>query len=109
MPKITSPPIPYRRASRAPTQNCRPATPCSRRIRSTPTPSPDYPAIPTAITRRESDLLAELTTMRWVLEIGSAWGYSTVWMALNGAHVVAVDPHTWADTRYGFEANLRRY
>ena len=70
---------------------------------------PNYPDIPTAITRRESDLLAELTAGKTVLEIGSYLGYSTVWMALNGARVDAVDDHKWMDSRLTFEDNLRRF
>jgi predicted O-methyltransferase YrrM len=69
----------------------------------------NYPDIPTAITRRESNLIADLTAGKHVLEIGSYLGYSTVWMALNGATVVAVDPHEWMDSRLEYEANLRRY
>ena len=69
----------------------------------------NYPNIPTAITRRESNLIAELTAGKHVLEIGSYLGYSTVWMALNGAWVTAVDPHEWMDTRLAFEENLTRY
>jgi len=70
---------------------------------------PAYPNIPTAITRRESDLLAELTAGKCVLEIGSYLGYSTVWMALNGAEVHAVDPHEWLDSGPEFIANVQRY
>ena len=71
---------------------------------------PPYPDIPScAISRKESDLLADLTTGGRVLEIGSWLGYSTVWMALNGAVVVAVDPHEWQDTKAAFRVTLRRY
>ena len=70
---------------------------------------PDYPNIPTAITRRESDLLAELTAGKRVLEIGSYLGYSTVWMALNRARVVAVDDHEWMGSWSEYQDNLRRY
>lgn len=72
-------------------------------------PNVPYPDIPTAVTRRESDLLAALTTGRTVLEIGSYLGYSTVWMALNGAEVHAVDPHDWLDSGPAFTANVLRY
>jgi predicted O-methyltransferase YrrM len=70
---------------------------------------PPYPDIPTAVTRRESDLLVELTAGKRVLEIGSYLGYSTVWMALNGAIVTAVDPHDWMDSWLSYRDNVRRY
>jgi predicted O-methyltransferase YrrM len=68
----------------------------------------NYPDIPTAVTRRESNLIAELTAGKVVLEIGSYLGYSTVWMALNGASVLAIDPHEWMDSRLEYEANVLR-
>ncbi len=75
-----------------------------------PADAPPYPDIESCcVDARESDLLAELTAGKTVLEIGSYLGYSTVWMALNGATVVAVDPHEWLDTRERFAANLIRY
>jgi predicted O-methyltransferase YrrM len=75
-----------------------------------PADAPPYPDIESCcVDARESDLLAELTAGKRVLEIGSYLGYSTVWMALNGATVVAVDPHEWMDTRAAYDANLRRF
>lgn len=68
-----------------------------------------YPNITTAITPAESDLLARTTAGLTVLEIGSAWGYSTVWMALHGATVTAVDHHKDLGTWDVFRANLKRY
>ena len=54
------------------------------------------PAINTSITEDETAVLQELARGRRVLEIGSAYGYSAVAMALAGAvSVDAVDPHTW--------------
>jgi predicted O-methyltransferase YrrM len=53
------------------------------------------PAISTSLTQREANALAELAAGKEVLEIGSAFGYSAVVMALAGASVYAVDPHTW--------------
>jgi predicted O-methyltransferase YrrM len=71
---------------------------------------PLYPAIPNcAISPRESDLLADLTAGGYVLEIGSWHGYSAIWMALNGARVDAVDPHTMSDTALSMAANVTRY
>jgi predicted O-methyltransferase YrrM len=53
------------------------------------------PAISTSVTE------AETAELRWhakhageVLEVGSAFGYSAIAMALMGAQVTAVDPHT---------------
>jgi predicted O-methyltransferase YrrM len=51
------------------------------------------PAINTSLTVRETDELRRLAAGAQVLEIGSAFGYSAIAMALSGAHVVAIDPH----------------
>lgn len=54
------------------------------------------PQISTSLTRRETYALANLAAGKDVLEIGSAYGYSAIVMALSGAaSVYAVDPHTW--------------
>lgn len=55
----------------------------------------DGPAISTSVTSAEAAELARLAEGRDVLEVGSAFGYSAVVMALAGARVTAVDPHTW--------------
>jgi predicted O-methyltransferase YrrM len=74
-----------------------------------PADAPPYPDIESCcVDARESDLLAELTAGKLVLEIGSYLGYSTVWMALNGSTVVAVDPHEWLDTGPRYLANIAR-
>ena len=44
-----------------------------------------------------------------MLEIGSAYGYSAVAMALAGARVTAVDPHNWLDSYGPMVANLSYY
>lgn len=45
-----------------------------------------------------------------VLEAGSAFGYSAIVMALAGARVAAVDPHTWVpDSLAGMERNVAAY
>lgn len=68
------------------------------------------PAINTSLTEREAAELARLAAGREVLEIGSAYGYSAVVMALGGAtHVTAVDPHAWLASRDAMELNLRAY
>lgn len=53
----------------------------------------DGPAIETSLTAREAATLVDLAAGKRVLEIGSAYGYSAILMALAGATVVAVDPH----------------
>lgn len=53
------------------------------------------PQISTSLTQRETHALASLAAGKDVLEIGSAYGYSAIAMALSGASVYAVDPHTW--------------
>jgi predicted O-methyltransferase YrrM len=50
--------------------------------------------IATSLTGAEASVLAKLAVGKSVLEIGSAYGYSAILMALAGAKsVVAVDPH----------------
>jgi predicted O-methyltransferase YrrM len=59
-------------------------------------PAPGRPGISTSILEEESATLGELAAGQRVLEIGSAFGYSAICMALAGAKsIVAVDPHIW--------------
>lgn len=52
--------------------------------------------ISTSLTEKETAALTGLVRPgSRVLEIGSAFGYSAIALALAGAHVHAVDPHTW--------------
>lgn len=68
------------------------------------------PAIPTSLLDVEAARLAEFAEDRDVLEIGSAYGYSTVIMALADARVVVtVDPHTAHDSYGALHANLGMY
>jgi predicted O-methyltransferase YrrM len=71
----------------------------------------DGPAISTSIASDEAAVLARLAASAGdVLEIGSAFGYSAIVMALAGARVTAVDPHTWIpDSLAGMERNLAAY
>ena len=72
----------------------------------------DGPPISTSVQPAEAAALAALAAQPpWdVLEIGSAYGYSAVLMALTGAHVTAVDPHTWiGGSLPTMEANLDAY
>lgn len=64
--------------------------------------------IMTSLTQAEADRLALLAEDRNVLEIGSAYGFSTVVMALTGGEVTAVDPHTAMGSASAFHANLSR-
>jgi predicted O-methyltransferase YrrM len=74
-------------------------------------PPGDGPAISTSIAPEEAAALARLASGAGdVLEIGSAYGYSAIVMALAGAHVTAVDPHTWIqDSLQVMEAGLAAY
>lgn len=70
----------------------------------------DGPAISTSLTADEAGKLSTLAAeKRDVLEVGSAYGFSAVVMALAGAHVVAVDPHVWLRSYEPMAANLRAY
>jgi hypothetical protein len=53
------------------------------------------PFISTSVTVREAAELAGFAGGQAVLEIGSAFGYSAVMMALAGGQVTAIDPHSW--------------
>lgn len=52
------------------------------------------PAISTSVTEAETARLQQLAADATdVLEVGSAFGFSAIAMALAGAHVTAIDPH----------------
>lgn len=73
-------------------------------------PTPDGPPIETGISQVEADYLQEMARGKRVLEIGSAFGGSTVSMALTASEVWAVDPHEAIKGSYGtLTDNLRRY
>lgn len=69
----------------------------------------DGPAISTSLTLAETEELRRLAKDADVLEIGSAFGYSSIVMALAGARVHAVDPHQWLNSREVMAANLAAY
>ena len=73
----------------------------------------DGPAISTSVTAAEAAELARLAEGRTVLEVGSAFGFSAVEMALTGAQVTAVDPHggpgSCAGSYEAMVANLAAY
>ena len=68
------------------------------------------PPIHTSVTPAEAAELARLADGQPVLEVGAAYGYSAVVMALGGAaHITSVDPHTWLNSRGVMVANLAAY
>lgn len=69
----------------------------------------DGPAISTSLASVEMARLQELAAGKRVLEIGSAYGYSTVGLALVAEHVTAVDPHQTHGSQGALLANLRAY
>lgn len=69
----------------------------------------DGPAINTSLTDAETARLAVLAKGRKVLEIGAAYGYSTVVLAQSAASVVSVDPHQWLASETALRANLDAY
>lgn len=69
----------------------------------------DGPAISTSLTLAETAELQRLAQGGSVLEIGSAFGYSAVAMALAGGTVTAIDPHSWLNSYGVMTANLAAY
>lgn len=70
-------------------------------------PEPGGPLIPTSVTAGEAQRLGWLARGRDVLEVGSAFGYSSAVMACAGArHVTAVDPHLQLGSYEAMLSNL---
>lgn len=69
----------------------------------------DGQPINTSLTLAETAELQRLAKDGDVLEIGSAYGYSTVALALVAKSVVAVDPHLTHGSEGDLNANLRAY
>jgi predicted O-methyltransferase YrrM len=69
----------------------------------------DGPPINTSLTAAETSKLQALAEGKDVLEIGSAYGYSTVALALVAKSVTAIDPHTGHGSYYELQANLNAY
>jgi len=67
------------------------------------------PAISTSLTAAEAARLGELAKGRKVLEVGAAYGYSTVVLASSAASLVSVDPHVWLQSEPALRANLDAY
>jgi hypothetical protein len=69
----------------------------------------DGPAINTSLTAAETAELQRLAKDGTVLEIGTAYGYSTVALALVAKHVTAVDPHLTHGSYGDVLVNLAAY
>ena len=69
----------------------------------------DGPTISTSLTAAETAELQRLAAGGDVLEVGSAYGYSAIAMALAGGRVYAVDPHQWLASYDVMVANLAAY
>jgi predicted O-methyltransferase YrrM len=67
------------------------------------------PLISTSLTTDETNQLRWLSTGADVLEIGSAYGYSTIAMAAVSARVTAVDPHIDLNSLTTLVSNLSAY
>jgi predicted O-methyltransferase YrrM len=67
------------------------------------------PQISTSLTLAETAKLRELAGSNRVVEVGAAFGYSTIVMAQVAIDVVSVDPHEWLDSFDIFMANLEHY
>lgn len=69
----------------------------------------DGPPINTSVTQAETDALRRLAARRQVLEVGAAYGYSTVAMAQVATYLTSVDPHAWLNSCGALDANLAAY
>ena len=67
------------------------------------------PAIESSLTEREAAELQRLGALKRVLEVGAAFGYSTVVLAEVAVHVISVDPHEVHGSLDIHTANLERY
>lgn len=73
-----------------------------------PAPREERIPVSTSLTVDERNELAALAAGREVLEVGSAYGFSAITMALGGAtSVLAVDPHTWCKTPSSVDDMIR--
>ncbi len=67
------------------------------------------PQIETSLTTNEAAELEVLATGKNILEVGAAYGYSTVLMAKVATHVISVDPHSALNSLDIHSRNLGRY
>lgn len=71
---------------------------------------PNYgPEIQTSITVTEARALQVMAFRKQVLEIGAAYGYSTILMAEVAEHVLSIDPHVVHDSLETHTRNLITY
>ncbi len=70
---------------------------------------PGGPAIPTSVTGAETVRLRELARGADVLEIGAAYGYSTVVLAQVARAVTSIDPHVTHRSYETLRTNLAAY
>jgi predicted O-methyltransferase YrrM len=69
----------------------------------------DGPAILTSLTEAETATLAELAAGKRVLEIGAAFGYSTVVLGRAATSLISVDPHHAHNSHEILLSNLAGY
>src|SRR5579859_1343802 len=67
------------------------------------------PPVMAGITDTEAAALVDLARGRSALEVGSAWGYSTIVMASVARSLVSVDPHEALQSLDTFRANLEAH
>lgn len=67
------------------------------------------PEVMTSLTEKESETLADLAVGKRVLEVGAAYGYSSLCMAPGASVVYSVDHHQHLASLSLMEANLRAY
>lgn len=70
---------------------------------------PGGPAILTSVTTAETDRLRDLAKDGEVLEVGAAYGYSTVALAQVARRVTSVDPHNDHQSYGALMSNLGMY
>lgn len=71
--------------------------------------SANGPSILTSLTETETTVLRQLAFDADVLEIGSAFGYSTIVLAQVARHVTSVDPHIIPGSAEEWLLNLERH
>lgn len=69
----------------------------------------DGPPISTSLTKGEANTLRRLAKDKVVLEVGAAYGYSTIILALTAKWVDSVDPHHALDSLNAYWGNLQTY
>lgn len=65
--------------------------------------------ISTSLTEKESFVLRELARGQRVIEVGAAFGFSTIILAQVATHVTSIDPHDQLNSRETHTHNLEHY